>query len=144
MRYETDADRVEEARIGAIIAKHWRCEVRKMPERYTLDYAAVRGDVLFAALEIKARNRRLFEFQDVFVNLNKVVAARGFEAVGVKTFYIVQFTDHLAYTSLIVSDRIEYRGRKDRQDWEDVQPVVCIGASEFKVINPAKEGDPDT
>jgi hypothetical protein len=134
MKYERQSDRDEEARIAAILSTAWNCSVRKMPERYTLDYAAIRDGQMVAALEIKRRHRGINQFGEVFINLNKVIAARSFEHLGVKCFFVVQFNDCLAYADLAPKRRIEFRGREDRGDWQDQQPIVCISSTEFKII----------
>ena len=134
MRYERQSDRDEEARISAVISDLWRCKVHKLPDRYTLDYCASRGGPVIAGLEIKARKRALEQYDDVFVTLNKVFAARQWDEMGLPSFFVVQFTDCLAYADLRPKRRVEFRGREDRGDWQDQQPIVCIPTYQFKVM----------
>lgn len=138
VRYERQSDRDEEARVAEALTAAWGCTVRKLPERYTLDYVAIRDGRVVAALEIKVRNRGLEEYGDVFINLNKVITAQAFNALGIKSLFVVQFTDVLAYADMTPPRRIEFRGREDRGDWQDVQPVVCIPNTDFKVIAATK------
>jgi hypothetical protein len=133
--YETEANRVEERRIADVLAATWDCDIVKLPRAYNLDFAAIRENRLAAWLEIKRRNRALRQFRCVFLSMQKVCAADELQSVtGRPSFFVVQFDDCLAYAHIVKQRDIEFRGRTDRNDWQDQEPVVVIPPEQFTVI----------
>lgn len=134
--YETPDDRVTEAGIAVTLGRIWRCDLRKLPNAYNLDYAAVRGSELLAWLEIKRRNRERLQYPTVFLSMQKVMAAHNLSAVtGKPSFFVVQFNDCLAFARVTANGPIDFRGRTDRGDWQDQEPVTVIDSQDFKIIH---------
>jgi hypothetical protein len=131
--YETTTDRQHEKRIAEIISDLWFCHVRKLPVAYRLDYAASRAGEVLAWIEIKKRNCTIDQYPDVFLSLQKVIAANQLHSVSERPcMFVVEFNDALAYARIVKPGRkIMVRGRTDRNDWQDVEPIVLIPRDEF-------------
>jgi len=114
----------------------WRCDVFKLTPGYPLDRACVRAGLVVSAVEIKRLYRKFTQFPQVFVNLNKVFAAQWFAGVHIPSFFVAEFDDVFAYCDLtgLNGRTIRWCGRADRDDWQDVQPAVCIPVEQFKIL----------
>jgi hypothetical protein len=134
-RYETASNIEDEQKIASALSDAWRCELKKLPTSYLLDYAAVRDNRVHSWIEVKRRRRALNQFPTVFLSLQKVMAAiRLSEVSGVRCFFVIQFDDRLAYACMTKRRPIEFRGRTDRGDRQDQEAAVVIGVEEFKTI----------
>jgi len=138
--YETETTRAIERSMAAWLEPVWNCNVVKLPRSYSLDYAALRGSQLVAWLELKRRNRALHEFPTVFLSVQKVMAARALcEITNASCFFVVQFNDCYAYSNILADGRgFAFRGRIDRGDWEDQEPVAVIPVAQFRIIGEAQ------
>ena len=134
-QYEKGGDRAEEARVATILCNLWNCNLVKLPTAYSLDYAATRDKQVLSWVEIKRRQRTLRKYRCVFLSMQKVFSAYNFNIVtGLPCLFVIQFDDCLAYANILEPSRpIEFRGRTDRGDWQDQEPVIAIGADDFKL-----------
>jgi len=136
--YENEGNLADERLIADAVAKAWDCTVVKLPRAYNLDYAILRHKELVAWCEIKRRFRTLEQYPNTFLSMQKVFAAHNFHNVSEKPcFFIVGFDDHLAYADMLPKRSIEFRGRTDRGDWQDVEPVATVPTADFKIIRVA-------
>jgi len=134
--YESETDRAEENAIADMICAAWSCSVVKLPVAYHLDRAILRQKEVVAWTEIKRRKRTLRQHDSVFLSMQKVFAAHNYHRVtGKPCLFIVRFDDCLAYADMLPPRLIEFRGRTDRGDWQDQEPVVMIPVDEFRPIN---------
>lgn len=132
--YETREDVERENEIARAIGAYFKCELVKLPIAYRLDWIALRDDAPVAWIEAKRRFKTLEQYGDTFLSLQKVLAARELNLVSnVRCLFVVQFDDCLAYADILKppTRRIAVRGRTDRGDWQDVEPVVLIPAIEW-------------
>jgi RecB family exonuclease len=135
--YETEENIAVEKSMAAWIEPIWKCKVRKLPRAYNLDYAVTRDNKITAWLELKRRYRTLSEHPTVFLSLQKVMAAeRLYGVTRLPCLFVVQFNDGYAYTSMLRERSVEFRGRVDRGDIEDQEPVVVIPVEQFKRMSP--------
>ena len=135
-RYETQDDLSREGAFSRKVSEKFNCTFRKMPLRYGLDYAAMRDGVIVAFIEIKVRTNPVDQYQTYMVALSKWSAARELRAVtGLPSFLMVQWSDAWGYTPLSGTiDSLTFGGRKDRSDWQDMEPVTLIGMDRFRII----------
>lgn len=134
--YETAQSKEVERQMAIALAGLWCCDVVKLPIAYRLDYAAMRDKRITAWLELKRRYRNFADHDSVFLSLQKVLAAvelNGYS--GLPCLFVVQCNDGFFYTNILKEFRtIEFRGRVDRNDWQDQEPITAIPNSEFTEI----------
>jgi hypothetical protein len=139
-RYETKEDLTREAEISRVAAQKFNCTFSKMPDRYGLDFCAVRDGAVVAFAEVKVRTTPHLMYQTYMISLGKAVAARSLhEATGLPSILIVGWSDAWGQTRLDTAMKpgsIRVGGRADRGDPQDIEPVVMIPLSDF-LIYPA-------
>ena len=140
-QYETDADLERESAVIEKFKNRWNVEVEKLPVRYHLDYMMKRADKAIAFCEIKTRNKpikMLREWGGFIIALNKWVAAKAlFDATAVPFVLIYRTLDGDYYYKVedfTQSEGIYYRGRTDRNDWQDMEPCVMLSVDRFKEL----------
>lgn len=135
--YETKEHLEAEAKTAEILSQAWRCEFHKMPIRYNLDFVAKRGDVALSFCEFKTRNYSMQEIGDMggyLLSIGKWAAAKSIcEASGLPFTLVVTTTDGIWFYVVdnFKPDSVLVRGRKDRDDWQDVEPCVLLKTSRF-------------
>jgi len=139
--YETSADLERESAVIDRFKSKWNVEVSKLPLRYHLDYIMHRGDKALAFCEVKTRNlpiKKLEEWGGFIAALNKWVFAKTLvESTGLPFILIYRTLDGDYYnkiTDFTSHDGIHFRGRTDRNDWEDIDPGVMLSVNRFKKI----------
>tara|TARA_Y100000310_G_C20172212_1_gene574200 strand:- start:140 stop:574 length:435 start_codon:yes stop_codon:yes gene_type:complete len=135
--YETEADLEEERFFTDTLCSLWDCDARKLPLRYKMDYALQRGGIIRAFLEVKVRNYTKDYFETYMLSMEKVLAARQFsEFAGVPSILAVKWKDASGFIVLNTLEDFElgFGGRVDRDDSQDMEPVIFIPIKNFKVI----------
>ena len=138
--YEKDTDIENETRVLRALEQHWHpVSITKLPKKYVLDAHANFG-VHHAFLEIKCRSVASTTFDTYMIGLRKVL--EGVQHAGVLpngTFLlVVEWTDGLYYCDMqeaLPHCRMDFGGRKDRDDREDTEPVVLVPVSRFVKID---------
>ncbi len=142
--YENSASKEKEQAFAEKLCSVWNFCCKKLPISYHLDYALFRkGSLCVSAwLELKCRTNDSNKYDTYIISLNKVLVARRiFEVTGLPTVLAVRFQDCDKYTRLsdlspkMLGKRIAMGGRKDRNDWQDVEPVCHIPMAEFKGLS---------
>jgi hypothetical protein len=135
--YEDRLNLQDEEYVAGILQDKWGCALHKLPISYGLDYAATRGQHLLKFwLEIKRRNRTWHQYDDIFLSLQKVDAANRWHAASLcPAFFIVLLNDALVYTQIIQGWPTGLRGRTDRGDWQDIEPVQMIPTKAFMELS---------
>jgi hypothetical protein len=140
--YESGDDLAREAKVMSLIEAAWKCRAVKLSIKYSLDYVLTRGDKAVAFCEVKTRNYSMAEigqFGGYLLSLGKWMAAKQIaEASGLPFFLIVKTTDAVYYEEFRAGsfqpDGVHVRGRKDRDDWQDIEPCVLLDVNKFKKI----------
>jgi hypothetical protein len=134
--YETEHSLAIERSMAAWLEPLWNCKLVKLPHAYRLDYAALRDQQLVAWLELKRRHCAFREFPTIFLSAHKVLAARALrDASRVPCFFVVQFNDCYAFADILARGHaFGFRGRTDRGDWQDIEPVALIPVEQFKIV----------
>jgi len=139
--YETEKHLEAEARTAELLAKAWHCEFHKMPIRYNLDFVAKRGDIALSFCEFKTRNytmEKIGEMGGYLISIGKWASAKALcEASGLPFTLIVTATDGIWYYPVkdFKPDGVLVRGRKDRNDWQDIEPCVLLKVDRFTKFN---------
>lgn len=138
--YESSQQAARERAIVSELCVSWKCNAKKLPIHYHLDYVLVRSDTAIAFAEVKSKySKTLAEVNDLggyLVNLSKIERAANFQRLtGLPFALIVEFKDgvHVAIIRDIGSMRYltVVRGRMDRGDWQDVEPALIIATCLF-------------
>ncbi len=140
-QYENAESRADEEAFAAVAEKLWNVQLRKLPIAYGLDFAALRGVEVKSLIEFKRRHRTFDQYDTTFLSAQKVMAAQRLAgATGLPTLFVVKFDDKFAYVNILsVIWRFEFRGRTDRGDWQDEEPVAVIPMSDFVVLKLPEE-----
>ena len=134
--YETSGDRVAEKEIISKAEEAWGVKATKMPMKYKLDYALLRGGEVKAFAEVK--NRPKFNYPTYLLSLDKWSKAIALsESTGKPSVLVVRLVDKVMYYVFSKSDlpmEIREGGRWDRGDEDDIEPVVLIPIGKFKQV----------
>lgn len=132
--YQTHQDRAAEDSIASRFAAAWKCDLVRMPDFYPVDRMVLR-DKPVAWAEIKRRERGLQQYPDVWLSLHKAIYGRQMsETTGLPFLFLVQFNDCFAYAEIKGQYQTVYGGRKDRRDWQDMEPCIQIPVDSWKVL----------
>lgn len=136
--YETAGDRANEQRVVEHICARWECDYVKLPKRYELDYALHRSGEVCAWVEVKVRNYTLPQIEQLggyMLSLGKWNAAQTLSTFTGRPFFLAVQTlcgGWIAQFRDFQSTDIRIGGRKDRNDWQDTEPVVLIPVRRFQ------------
>ena len=133
-KYETKHSLKEEQSFADMIQTVWDCELTKMPVQYGIDYCCYRGDTLIGFVELKNRTCRKEQYPTYIISLSKYLKAKEFSrSLRKPTNLCVRWSDQSGYIRLdTISDFcISQGGRTDRNDWQDVEPVLHIDINSF-------------
>lgn len=141
--YETDKDLSRERWIADALECLWDVELRKLPNSYQLDYAMMRNGRVLGFVEIKGKHTVSFEklksFGGYLINLNKLERASSLmRLTGLEFRIVVEGAGEVWATRYIEPPEIEcvlLTGRKDRGDWQDVEPSVRLPVDRFKKLD---------
>jgi|TARA_R110002096_G_scaffold232716_2_gene422638 hypothetical protein len=132
--YETASDRYNEGEVLAALTNQWRCEGKKLPISYHLDYALCVGRTIKALVEIKCRSNELRRYPTVFISLNKIINGKQLaDEIGVRFLFVVKMVDGIFYTGVNANYTIDFSGRtRNTRDDADVEPVAHFDVRLFK------------
>lgn len=133
-RYETESDLSNERQVISIFSEKFKCTFSKMPIRYGLDYAMSRDGKVRAFAEIKCRSSPVSQYDTYMLSLGKLVSAHNLRvATGLDCFLMVRWTDAVGYIKMDSGFSVAVGGRLDRNDWQDIEPVVHYPIDSFKI-----------
>ena len=124
--YENKEDSKREADVAKILEKSWKCDLIKMPPKSPFDYAAKRGKLIEAIVEIKTRTNTFQKYPTYMISAEKVCACMQRSIYLRVPFYlVVQFTDATMFWAAKTIDfTVEVGGRTDKGDIQD--PNWCV------------------
>lgn len=135
--YEKQEDLDRESAVARVLEVAWNCSMAKLAIKYHLDYVAKRGDTAAAFCEIKSRSysmEQIDRFGGYLLSINKWSSAESlYRASSLPFILVVCATDGIYYASFTTfkPDSVVVRGRKDRNDWQDIEPCVLLNTSRF-------------
>jgi len=133
--YETKEDIGRERSFVEDVCTAWKCEAKKLPIHYKLDFALMRDDIVRAFLETKVRNYARDYFDTYMISMAKVLSAREYSAFAdVPSLLAVRWSDGDGFIDLhsMKDFEIGFGGRADRNDSQDMEPVVFIPIENFR------------
>ena len=138
--YETASDLNRESKIAEFLETAWGCSFNKLSIKYGLDFAITVNDRVKAFCEIKTRNYSMPEIANMggyLLSIGKWMSAKHLsESSGLPFLLIVCATDAL-YQGRFTEfkhNNVLLRGRKDRNDWQDIEPCVLLDTKRFKKL----------
>ena len=138
--YETSGDLSKETiAIKKFIASFGgSADFAKLPIQYKMDFCLIDNKTIRTFVEVKCRTNKKTAYSTYIISMSKVVAAKSYSDFGVNCILLVQWTDHMGWVDLSNNDwDAKIGGRKDRGDWQDIEPVVHIPISEFNNVGDA-------
>tara|TARA_R110002110_G_scaffold84817_1_gene220549 strand:- start:537 stop:983 length:447 start_codon:yes stop_codon:yes gene_type:complete len=130
--YETSKDFENEKNIQNVIEEKTSWRLTKLPKRYYLDFLAFNSNGnTEAVIEVKRRHNNHDKYEDVILSLAKYMQGLEYATtLGVAFLFAVEFNDgyyiHFSSSDNLKHFKITMGGRRDRQDPEDIEPVVHI------------------
>jgi len=142
IRRESEADLQAEKVAADRLAQCFEWEMVKLcPSKYIVDFAAFHRGSLVAYVEIKTRNishDQLASFQTFMVSANKIAWLKMMAWSGgknVMALMVASLTDALLMANVRTMNlHHQYGGRKDREEWRDMEPIAHIPFSSMQLI----------
>lgn len=134
--YETPQDLRVEARIAEFLEGRWKCELKKLPKKYSADFLGYRNDKAVVLVEIKARSNTMTRYNTYAISLYKCTMSLLLaQFTSLPFILVVQFTDYLTCVQIKESYLSSLKQMTNfRGDINDVEPCVHIPISEFKIL----------
>lgn len=137
--YERQIDREKEAEIIALIERAWRVKAAKLKVALKLDYALSREGRVVAFAEVKARTyswEQIDQLGGYMLSLDKWAQARSL-CSGLPFSLVVDAAGELRSftTRFDLAFPITLGGRKDRDDWQDMEPCILIPVRHFSPVS---------
>jgi len=144
--YESAENLDKERAVALFLEEKWKCEAVKMPIKYGLDYTFRRNKELVGFCEIKCLNYELSQFDRMsggyFISLGKFMSAKSLvEFTKLPFFLVLDTTDGIYYRKFTNFENLRFtvNGRKDRSDWQDVEPMVLLETALFTKMTDKKD-----
>jgi hypothetical protein len=136
--YERASDRQNEAAIIAKVERAWSVKAAKLKTALKLDYALTREGRVVSFAEVKARSYSWPEIRALggyMLSLDKWVHARAL-CSGLPFTLVVEAQGELrSFVTRFEGDfPVVLGGRKDRNDWQDMEPCILIPEHRFAPV----------
>jgi hypothetical protein len=141
--YETEADRKAEREAMGRVASIWGLDFVKLKMSCVIDFALLDGKRVVAVAEVKCRDYSSVDIDrwgGLIIGTGKILSAKDWvAALRIPFVLVIKLTDGLFYMSIQTSEDwpdmvIELAGRRDRGDWQDIEPCCLIPMSFFERI----------
>lgn len=135
--YENESNRQDERDAAKKIEAWASCKLTKLPYKDNIDWKATRDGKTVAFIEFKKRTNRRDQYSTYMIAHKKWLnGLKMASQYGVPFLLCIQWTDGLHY--LVCQDDtpiiIASGGRTDRNDKKDIEQMVYIDTSLFKMI----------
>ena len=134
--YENDRTRAAEQSAINRYCEAKGLDLRKLPIAYAVDFALFRGNRLHSWVEYKSRPG-VERYATIFLSAKKVAEGKRLHReFGGSFVFLVESGGVLRYLDLSARDpdSIEWGGRKDRGDWQDMEPMCHYRLSWFQEL----------
>jgi hypothetical protein len=139
--YENSSNLENERQVALFLEDSWMCKTVKLPIKYGLDYSFQRNNALFGFCEIKCLNYKLDQLNSMsggyFISLGKFMSAKNLvEFTNLPFFLVLDLPDGIWFRKFTEFTNLKFvvNGRKDRNDWQDIEPMVLLETHTFKKI----------
>ena len=146
--YESIDDISNEERLAEHLMLRWELDGwKRNPPMYPIDISFMKDGVIKGFAEIKCRNCSADTYKTYMISASKVIAAQSLtKATGLDCYLVVKWTDSLGWISFgsgeevvdprpgIISTKfVAWGGRSDRQDPQDMEPVIHFDIDDFRM-----------
>ena len=133
--YENAADLRREEAVISEFCQIYNLDKKKLPYTQKIDFALYKRDRIYAFVEVKCRVFNKDKYNTMFINLDKVQAARSLtEVTGIRTLLLVCWADVMGHIDFTEDFEVQLGGRTDRNDVLDFGIVAHFPIDKFKVI----------
>ena len=122
--------------------EHWTGKIlNKLPISYRVDYAVTLNGKVVGFTELKCRGISSTKYRTLILSLGKWQALLDLQqsAPNLRSNLAVRFTDTDLWLPVFPETReiveVRWGGRKDRDDWQDMEPVVHLPIKDFIRFN---------
>jgi hypothetical protein len=134
--YETPENLKNEQVVAEQITSKWDIKVEKLKPLHHFDYAFIHDGKITGFLEIKCRTFASNTYWTYMISLEKVMRGMDYwERCNLRVILAVHWTDRIGWCNLEREGdgwEIVLGGRNDREDDQDMEPVVLIPVLNFK------------
>jgi hypothetical protein len=110
----------------------------KLPIQYKMDFCLIHNRMVRTFVEVKCRTNEKAAYSTYIISMSKIVAATSYSSIGVNCLLLVQWSDQMGWVDMCKHKwDAKMGGRKDRGDWQDIEPVVHIPIFEFNIVGDA-------
>jgi hypothetical protein len=146
--YESIDDISNEERLAEHLMLRWELDGwKRNPRMYPIDISFIKDDVIKGFAEIKCRTVSVDTYETYMISVSKVIAAQSLsKATGLGCYLVVKWTDSLGWISFgsgekVVDPRpgiirpkfVAWGGRSDREDPQDMEPVIHFDIDDFRM-----------
>lgn len=135
--YENDSDRTAESKIGEAIEMAWCCSIKKLPISYRLDFALFRNLKMVGMAEIKVRKVQRSHYPTYFISSSKWMAGKQMSLhLKIPFLIVIGYHDGIFWfkASEVEPCKVEWGGRSDRGDSQDMEPMAHFETSIMKML----------
>ena len=133
--YENAADLRREEAVISEFCQIYNLDKKKLPYTQKIDFALYKRDRIYAFVEVKCRVFNKDKYETMFINLDKVQAARSLtEITGIRTLLLVCWADVMGHIDFTEDFDVQLGGRTDRNDVLDFGIVAHYPIDKFKII----------
>ena len=133
--YESKDDLKREEAVISEFCQIYNLDKKKLPYTQKIDFALYKRDRIYAFVEVKCRVFNKDKYNTMFINLDKVQAARSLtEVTGIRTLLLVCWADVMGHIDFTEDFEVQLGGRTDRNDVLDFGIVAHFPIDKFKVI----------
>lgn len=132
-QYESEKDLIAERAV--IKTAFPNDSIQKIPKSYGADFVVDRNGKLLCWVEVKCRNAF---YAQPFISLQKMLKSVELSERTLRPFYLIfsfpndqMFAKQVTRADLV---NLQMGGRKDRGDWQDVEPMVMFKIKDFKPL----------
>lgn len=135
--YQTKDSLVQEREFANELCRMWGCRLDKLPLSYKVDFLMFRNDQPRAWCEVKAREYEMDQLEIMggfMLSLAKWMEGKRLcDATGLPFIVAIKLLDGIFWHKAtdFQYDGLRVGGRKDRGDWQDVEPVILLQRSRF-------------
>jgi hypothetical protein len=135
--YQSEADEAEEREIALRLAA-LGCEVARNKRYYPFDFSVIKGGRIVGLAEFKRRRHPYGTYPTIILSLHKFAAATNYHhATNLPIAFFVRWDgDQVGLCDLHKLKpedvTISIGGREDRNDSEDMEPVIHIPIAKFR------------
>jgi hypothetical protein len=134
--YESSFDLKNENDVSEQLSDLWDCTFHKLPISYHIDWMLMKNNKSVAFAELKTRKNSSKQYPTLLLSLAKWIYGNHLsKATSLPFLIIAKWTDGIFYVnSNNAKVTFGIGGRTDRNDNQDIEPVVYIDINSFKKV----------